>query len=450
MRIVPKEKLFVKKNLLIYHLPLMNRGKSIEVYEKASRVIPGGVNSPVRSFRHLRMPPMIVESGKGGRIFDVDGNAYIDFCCSWGALILGHANEKVVSGVCEQMQKGTSFGIATEIEEKIASKIVSIIPSIEKIRFVNSGTEASMTAMRLARGITERPKIVKFTGHYHGHTDSLLVQAGSGLMKLNPLATSKGVNPNTIADTLCLPFNDFEAVRALLRSPEGSQVAAVILEPIAGNMGVVLPEKGFLEMLREETARCGSLLIFDEVITGFRVGLTGVQGVYGIDPDLSCLGKVIGGGFPVAALGGKAKFLDHLAPLGSVYQAGTLSGNPVAMRGGLETLAIIEKKDFYEKLNRRAETMTAPLKAALAKKNGCLQQMGSMFNIFFGVKKVRCKEDLKNLDEEMFIRFFRYLFERGIYLSPSSHEAWFLSSAHLDSEIETTVKCMTQFIEKYV
>jgi glutamate-1-semialdehyde 2,1-aminomutase len=448
---VPEQKQFVKKNLLEYSLTTMKRLKSQEIYERACTVIPGGVNSPVRSFRHLRMAPMIVESGAGGKIRDVDGNSYIDFCCSWGALILGHAHPQIVKGVCEQMGKGSSFGIATEIEQRIASKVVSLLPSVEKLRFVNSGTEATMTAMRLARGYTERPKIIKFTGHYHGHSDSLLIQAGSGVASLNPLATSKGVNPSTIADTLCFSYNDFQAVRSFFReSPLASQVAAVILEPITGNMGVVPPEKGFLEMLREETARAGTLLIFDEVITGFRVGLTGAQGLYGIDPDLTCLGKVVGGGFPVAAVGGRAKILDSLAPLGGVYQAGTLSGNPVAMRGGWETLCLIEQKDFYEKLNKKAERMTAPIQEALARKNAnaCLQKVGSMFNLFFGVKKVRCKEDLKSLDEEMFIRFFQYLFDNGVYISPSSHEAWFISSVHLDEDIDHSVECITKFIEK--
>lgn len=307
-----------------------------------------------------------------------------------------------------------------------------------------------MTAMRLARGVTERAKIIKFTGHYHGHSDSLLIQAGSGVSKLNPLATSKGILPNTIADTLCFSFNDFEGVRSFFQSEGASQVAAVILEPITGNMGVVLPEPGFLQMLREETKENGSLLIFDEVITGFRVGLKGAAGLYGIDPDLTCLGKVIGGGFPVAAVGGKAKYLDFLAPLGAVYQAGTLSGNPVAMRGGLETIEIISQKGFYEELNQKAKAMTEPLQKALLNKNACLQQAGSMFNLFFGVKQVRSKEDLKNLDEEMFIRFFQYLFERGIYISPSSHEAWFLTSIHSDAEIEKAISCMLEFIEKYV
>jgi glutamate-1-semialdehyde 2,1-aminomutase len=414
-------------------------------------VIPGGVNSPVRSFQKLGMSPLIVESGAGDLIRDVDGNSFIDFCGSWGSLILGHAHPQVVRGAVEQIQKGSSFGIATEIEEKIAAKIVSLLPSVEKLRFVSSGTEATMTAMRLARGYTERPKIVKFTGHYHGHSDSLLIQAGSGVASLNPLATSKGVNLSTIADTLCFPFNDFAAIRSFFRqSPLASQVAGVILEPITGNMGVVPPEEGFLEMLREETARAGALLIFDEVITGFRVALTGAQGLYGIDPDLTCLGKIIGGGFPVAAVGGKAKILDCLAPLGQVYQAGTLSGNPVAMRSGLETLSLLEQKDFYEALQKKTDRLTLPIREALAQKkaNACLQQKGSMFNLFFGLRSVRSREDLQALDEEKFVQFFQYLFERGIYISPSSHEAWFMSSVHLDNHIDHAVKSVCKFIEK--
>lgn len=425
------------------------RKRSETIYAKACQVIPGGVNSPVRSFRHLRMSPLIIESGKGSQLHDVDGNTYIDFCCSWGALILGHAEAHIVKGVCDQMQKGSSFGIATEIEEQIATRITHLIPSIEKLRFVNSGTEATMTALRLARGFTERPKILKFTGHYHGHSDALLIQAGSGVSSLNPLATSKGVNPSTLFDTICLPFNDFEATRTIFRE-SGLQLAAVILEPITGNMGVVLPKKGFLEMLREETARIGALLIFDEVITGFRVGLQGAQGLYGIEPDLTCLGKIIGGGFPVAAVGGKAKIMDSLAPLGQVYQAGTLSGNPVAMRAGLETLALISQESFYEKLERKAQRFAEPILAAIKNKNAVFHRVGSMFNLFFGVTKVTCKEDLKHLDEEKFIQFFHYLFERGIYISPSSHEAWFLSAAHSDQEIDFAAKTIVTFIEEHL
>ncbi len=449
-RTIAEEKQFVKKNLFDRISQHMSRPKSKEIYERACRVIPGGVNSPVRSFRHLEMDPLIVDSGSGAKITDVDGNTYIDFCCSWGALILGHAEPGVVRGVCEQIQKGTSFGIATAIEAEMGAKIVKCVPTIEKIRFVNSGTESSMTAMRLARGFTERPKIVKFSGHYHGHVDSLLIQAGSGVTSLNPLATSKGVNPNVIADTICLPFNDFGAVRSFFRTEMAKEVAAVILEPVTGNMGVVPPDIGFLEMLREETVKNGSLLIFDEVITGFRLGLQGAAGLYKIRPDLTCFGKVIGGGFPVAAVGGRKEILDQLAPLGMVYQAGTLSGNPVAMRAGLETLKIVEKPGFYDALDAKANRMAAALREALRGKNGCVQQVGSMFNVFFGVKEVHSKGDLKTIDERKFIQFFKYLFDRGVYISPSSHEAWFLTSAHLDKEIDFALDCMLEFVEKYV
>lgn len=426
------------------------RLKSKAIYERSCRVIPGGVNSPVRSFRHLKTHPVIAKKGAGDQLTDVDGNEYTDFCLSWGALILGHAHPVIVASAYEQMQLGCSFGIATEIEEKIASKVCSILPHVEKLRFVNSGTEATMTAMRLARGFTEKPKIVKFSGHYHGHSDSLLIQAGSGVASLNPLATSKGVNLSTINDTICLPFNDFEAVRTCLRTRD--DIAAVILEPVAGNMGVVPPEPGFLEMLRQETRDAGVLLIMDEVITGFRVGLQGASGRFKIDPDLTCLGKVIGGGFPVAAVGGKMHILDYLAPLGEVYQAGTLSGNPVAMRAGLETLEIIERPGFYDELERKAFRFTKPVLKRLQEKDACacINQVGAMFNIFFGVKKVRSKDDLKELDEDMFIRFFRFMLKRGIYISPSSHEAWFVSSVHLDEHIDEAVDYTLEFIDTYL
>ncbi|MBS0626477.1 MAG: glutamate-1-semialdehyde 2,1-aminomutase [Verrucomicrobia bacterium] len=429
----------------------MLRTKSEAIYKKSCLVIPGGVNSPVRSFKGLGMPPLIVESGAGDQIQDADGNRYIDYCLSWGPLILGHADPGVVKAACEQMAKGSSFGIATEVEEKLATKIVGLYPSIEKIRFVSSGTEATMTALRIARGALERPKIVKFIGNYHGHHDALLVQAGSGVASLNPLATSKGVNLGTISDTLLFHFNDFAAVRSFFRTNKmAEQVAAVIIEPIAGNMGVVPPEPGFLQMLREETARVGALLIFDEVITGFRVGLKGAQALYGIDPDITCFGKVIGGGFPVAGIGGKAKYMDHLAPLGQVYQAGTLSGNPVAMRAGLETLQRIEQPGFYEMLFAKTERLVGPIRKSIEKKNAdaCIQCVGSMFTLFFGPKKVASKLDLKGLDEERFARFFKYLFERGVYIPPASQEAWFLSSAHTEEHIDYTAACICKFIEE--
>ncbi|MES2274020.1 MAG: glutamate-1-semialdehyde 2,1-aminomutase [Chlamydiota bacterium] len=426
------------------------RTQSDAIYAKACRLIPGGVNSPVRAFKGLGMTPLIVESGLGDTIRDVDGNFYIDYCCSWGALILGHAHPEVVKAACAQVAKGSSFGIATEIEERIAAKIVHLIPSVEKIRFVSSGTEATMTAMRLARGFTERPKIIKFTGHYHGHSDGLLVQAGSGAAGLNSAGTSKGVNLSTIAETLCFPFNEFETFRSFFRSnPMASQIAAVIVEPVAGNMGLVPPEVGFLEMIREETLKAEALLIFDEVMTGFRLSLQGAQEKYPVGPDLTCFGKIIGGGFPAAAVAGKAEILDCLAPLGQVYQAGTLSGNPVAMAAGLATLTTVEKEGFYEELSRKAHRLTQPIQEALLRKNtnACLQKAGSMFSLFFGVRKVMRKEDLKELDGELFARFFRYLFARGIYIPPSAHEAWFLSSAHTEEHLDYTADCICSFIE---
>jgi len=425
--------------------------RSEEIYRKSCVVMPGGVNSPVRSFKSVGMSPMIVESGAGDLIRDVDGREFIDYCNSWGALLLGHADERIVRAVCQQVAKGSSFGISTEVEEQIASKIVGLIPSVEKIRFVSSGTEATMTALRIARGFTGRSKIVKFAGQYHGHHDSLLVQAGSGVACLNTSATSLGVNPGVIADTICLPFNDVEKVCSFLRSRAGAEVAAVIVEPIAGNMGVVPPVNGFLQMLREETKRCGALLIFDEVITGFRVGLGGAQGLYGIDPDLTCFGKVIGGGFPVAAVGGKSAIMDCLAPLGQVYQAGTLSGNPPSMRAGLETLSVLEQAGFYEKLQQKADRLIKPIQEVLKKKNfpGCLQQVGSMFTLFLGPLKVERSEDLNALDYPLFGRFFRYLYEKGIYIPPAAQESWFVSSAHTDEHLDYTADCICKFIDEY-
>lgn len=421
----------------------MIRTKTETLYAKSSNLMPGGVNSPVRAFKGLGVTPLIVESGKGDLIFDVDGHEYIDYCGSWGALILGHAPQSVVTSVCHQMEKGSSFGIATALEEKIAAKMIGLIPSVEKIRFVSSGTEATMTALRLARGYTEKTKILKFTGHYHGHSDALLIRAGSGVAHLNAVATSKGVPASAIADTLCFPFNDFQ-IRDFLRGRH--DIAAIIVEAVPGNMGVVPPLAGFLEMLREESARIGALLILDEVITGFRVGLRGMQGKLNLDPDLSCFGKVIGGGFPVAALGGKAKILDCLAPLGQVYQAGTLSGNSVAMSAALATLEEIEKPGFYEKLEEKTNRLTSPIRKAL-KGKGCLNQVGSMFSLFFGKETVHAREEITPLHEEQFAGFFRYLFERGIYLSPSPFEASFISSAHTEEHLDYTAKTICEYFD---
>ncbi|MCC6128111.1 MAG: glutamate-1-semialdehyde 2,1-aminomutase [Chlamydiae bacterium] len=429
----------------------MFREKSESIYQKSCAAIPGGVNSPVRAFGGLGLSPMIVESGSGDLIKDVDGHSFIDYCLSWGPMILGHAHGAVVDAVCKQMAKGSSFGIATESELKLAEKIISFFPSIEKIRFVSSGTESTMTAIRIARAYAEKPKIIKFIGNYHGHHDALLVQAGSGVSSLNPLATSKGVYPGAISDTLLFSFKDLGELRSFFRTnPLASRVAGVIVEPVAGNMGVVPPESGFLEMLREETSRVGALLIFDEVMSGFRVSRGGAQHLFQIDPDLTCLGKVIGGGFPVAAVGGKAEIMDHLAPLGQVYQAGTLSGNPVAMEAGLATLLILEKPNFYKTLFAKTDRLVAPIQEAIErlKANACVQKVGSMFTLFLGCRHVKNKQDAAFLNQDAFANLFRFLFERGIYIPPSSQEAWFLSSAHSDEHIDYTSRLIVEFIEK--
>lgn len=407
--------------------------------------MPGGVNSPVRSFSGLSITPLIAARGKDDLIWDVDDREYIDFCGSWGSLILGHGPEAIVKAAQAQMALGASFGIATEGEERLAKKIISHMPSIEKIRFVSSGTEATMSALRLARGFTGKSLLVKFEGNYHGHSDSLLVKAGSGVAHMNSLASSKGIPEEIIKNTLSLPYNDIIGVSKILQSR--SDLAAVIIEPIAGNMGVVPASSEFLEMLRQVTLDQGALLIFDEVISGFRVGLQGVQGIQGIKPDLTCLGKIIGGGFPAAAFGGRKEIMDHLAPLGEVYQAGTLSGNPVAMSAGLATLVALEEKGFYDKLEIKTAQFLAPIEEALRGK-GCVQRVGSMFTLFLGPSKVESWKDLEKLDKERFKSFFLYLFERGIYIPPSPYESWFISIAHKRDHLEKAQKTILDFFEK--
>jgi glutamate-1-semialdehyde 2,1-aminomutase len=421
------------------------RPKSEQIHRDACAFMPGGVNSPVRSFKEMDMTPLVVSHGKGDSIWDVDGRRYTDFCCSWGALILGHAPASVVDKACAQVAQGSSFGIATPYEKMCAEKILKHIPSIQKLRFVSSGTEATMSAIRLARGFTGRSLIAKFDGHYHGHSDALLLSAGSGVSHL-PQSTSLGIPSEYIQHTVSLPFNDSATCRNFLRATDN--LAAVILEPIAGNMGVVPAKKEFLEMLREETAKKGALLIFDEVITGFRVGLQGAQGYYGIVPDLTCLGKIIGGGFPAAAFGGAQKIMDALAPLGGVYQAGTLSGNPVAMCAGHETLSCIEHPDFYADLNAKTEAFLEPIRHAIRSKNSraVIQSAGSMFTLFFGVRQVESRRDLKDLDLPLFKHFFRTLFERGIYVSPSAYEAHFLSSSHTPEHLAEAQKAIIDFL----
>ncbi len=398
------------------------RAISGKIFDSSCGVIPGGVNSPVRSFPGLQMTPLIVERGAGDTLWDADGHSYIDYCCSWGALILGHAHPKVVEAACSQVKKGSTFGIATEIEERIASHVVSRIPSIEKVRFVSSGTEAVMSAVRLARGYTGKKVVVKFNGNYHGHADQFLIRAGSGVSYL-PESSSSGVPMEAVKYTVSIPYNDIEMTRKFLRSCE--DLAAVILEPIAGNMGVVPPKAGFLQMLREETEQLKALLIFDEVITGFRVGLQGAQGLYGITPDLTCLAKIIGGGFPAAAFGGKREIMDFLAPLGPVYQAGTLSGNPVAMAAGLTTLLELDQPNFYEELEEKTNMITNPVR----QKGIRVEQVGSMFTIF----------------HDKYRELFVYLFERGIYFPPSQYEACFVSSAHTKEHLEKSRDAILDF-----
>lgn len=421
----------------------MDRKKSKEIYESSCKIIPGGVNSPVRSFPDLSILPLIAASGKGDTIWDADGNSFIDFCCSWGALILGHCHPQVVKACQEQIAIGSSFGIATESEEKLAKKVVFLIPSIEKIRFVSSGTEATMTALRVAKGYTNKSLIVKFDGNYHGHSDTLLVRAGSGVSHINSEASSKGVPADILKNTLSLPYNDVEGVRKVLRSL--SDLAAVIVEPIAANMGLVPATREFLQMLREETQKKGAVLIFDEVISGFRVGLQGAQGLYQITPDLTCFGKIIGGGFPAAAFGGKKEIMDKLAPIGDVYQAGTLSGMPVAMVAGLTTIKELESESFYADLEEKTSAFLAPIEQALGDQ-GCVHKLGSLCTIFLGPKKVSNLEDLKALDHAQFKKFFSHMFERGIYIPPSPYEAWFISSAHTEQNLKKAQNAILEFL----
>lgn len=428
-----------------------NRPLSKQCYDRLCQVIPGGVNSPVRSFKGLDIPPMVVDKAIKDLVYDVDGHAYIDYCGSWGPLIHGHAHPAIIRAARIQMEKGTTYGITSHIEEKLAAKIIEHMPSIEKIRFVSSGTEAAMSAARLARGYTKRQLLVKFTGNYHGHADFFLVQAGSGVIGLTPTSSSAGIPDEIVRHTACLPYNDVEACRTFLLHPENrKRIAAVIVEPIAGNMGCVPAVPDFLEMLRETTRTIGALLIFDEVISGFRIGLGGAQALYQIEPDMTCLGKIVGGGFPAAAFGGKREIMDCLAPLGTVYQAGTLSGNPVAMAAGLQSLQLLEKKGFYEELERKTNVITKPVAKLFQQKdiNACIQQAGSMFTIFFGSRHVASMEDARNLDLAEFARFFRYLFARGVYIPPAQYESWFVSDVHEEEHLETTRDLILDYFRK--
>lgn len=429
---------------------LKDRSTSEKAFQKALKITPGGVHSPVRACKGLLSTPLIVKRGYRDHIEDVDGNSYIDFCGSWGALIHGHAHPKIVAAATAQVAFGSSFGITTESEAKLASAIVATVDPIEKVRFVSSGTEATMSALRLARGFTKRNLIIKFAGHYHGHADFLLAQAGSGVASLNATSTSLGIPQDAIKHTLVLPFNDFDACKRCFALPEvQKELAAIILEPIAANMGLVPPLPGFLAMLREESAKMGALLIIDEVITGFRVGLKGACALYNIKPDLVCLGKIIGGGFPAAAFGGREEIMDLLAPLGGVYQAGTLSANPVAMEAGFTALTMLQEPCFYDNLEKKRKVLTDPIVEMIEKKglNICLEAVGSMFTLFFGRDKILNFEDVKSCDQKMFAHFFQFLFERGIYIAPSAFEAHFVSAAHEMENLCYARDCMLEFLD---
>jgi glutamate-1-semialdehyde 2,1-aminomutase len=419
--------------------PEDHRPRSTEIFERGKKTLVGGVDSPVRAFRAVGGTPLVIDHAKGARLYDIDGREYIDFVCSWGALILGHAHPDIVAAISDQASRGTSFGMTSPLEMELGEKITKAIPSVEMVRFVNSGTEAAMSAVRLARGFTKRDLIVKFEGCYHGHSDGFLSEAGSGLATLG-ISASPGVPDAFAALTLNIPYNDLEAVENVFKKHPG-KIAAVIVEPVAANMGVVPPASGFLEGLRAITKKEKAILIFDEVITGFRMAYGGAQSVYKIDPDVTVMGKIIGGGLPVAAYGGKREIMQHIAPLGPIYQAGTLSGNPLAMRAGLATLPKLEVPGFYEDVNRKTQRLAEGLRSALkeSKIPGEVNIAGSLLTIFFADGPVRNYADAKKSDPALFATFFHNMLNRGIFIAPSQYEALFISAAHTDADIDRAI-----------
>jgi len=417
-----------------------NLKESLTMFKRARKVIPGGVNSPVRAFKSVGMNPVYIQRGEGSKIFDIDGNEYIDYVCSWGPLILGHADDRILKKLAEYAQRGTSFGANTKIEIKLAELITETYSSIELVRMVNSGTEAAMSAVRLARGCSGRSKIIKFEGCYHGHGDSFLIKAGSGVLTLG-IPGSPGVTEHTAQDTLVARFNDIESVEKLIGSNK-SQIAAVIIEPVMGNAGVIPPDSEFLKNLRELTLTEDIILIFDEVITGFRVALGGAQELYGIDPDITCLGKIIGGGLPVGAFGGKRKYMEQLAPDGPVYQAGTLSGNPLAMAAGYETLSVLINDDVYPALEKKSKLLEDGLKENMKKLhlNYSINRVGSMMSLFFTGHDVHDFDSAVTSDTGLFSRYFHEMLANGVYLAPSQFETSFISVAHNNEDIEKTIE----------
>ena len=428
-------------------LRVLSMSMSYKLFREAQEYIPGGVNSPVRAWRAVGGSPLFIQRGRGCRVIDADGKEYLDYVGSWGPLIAGHAHAQVVRAVEEALKQGTSFGAPTAKEIELAKLIIEALPSIEKVRLTSSGTEATMTALRLARGYTGRSRIIKFAGCYHGHSDALLVRAGSGALTFS-LPDSQGVPEAFASHTLVAEYNNLATVEAYLKA-DPTAVAAVIVEPVPGNMGLVLPQPEFLANLRALTREYGAVLIFDEVISGFRLGRGGAQEIYGIDPDLTCLGKVIGGGLPLAAVGGKRAIMDLLAPLGPVYQAGTLSGNPLAVTAGLATLKVVGSPGAYERLTELGTLLAEGVRRAIRDTGitACVNQLGSMFTVFFGVEQVRDYAAATRSDTRAFAHYFQGMIERGIYLPPSQFETAFISLAHGEAEIEETVAAAREVLK---
>ncbi|RIO84451.1 glutamate-1-semialdehyde-2,1-aminomutase [Staphylococcus gallinarum] len=427
----------------------MRYTNSEQAMQKAETLMPGGVNSPVRAFKSVDTPAIFMDHGKGSKIYDIDGNEYIDYVLSWGPLILGHKNKQVSDSIHQVVDKGTSFGASTLQENKLAELVIDRVPSIEKVRMVSSGTEATLDTLRLARGYTGRNKIVKFIGCYHGHSDSLLIKAGSGVATLG-LPDSPGVPEGIAKNTITVPYNDLDAIKVAFEQ-FGDDIAGVIVEPVAGNMGVVPPVEGFLQGLRDITTEYGSLLIFDEVMTGFRVGYNCAQGYFNVTPDLTCLGKVIGGGLPVGAFGGKAEIMDQIAPLGDIYQAGTLSGNPLAMTSGYETLSQLTPES-YDYFNELGDILETGLKEVFSKHNVpiTVNRAGSMIGYFLNPGPVTNFDEANRSDLELFSQMYREMANEGIFLPPSQFEGTFLSTAHTKEDIEQTIKAFDTALSRIV
>jgi glutamate-1-semialdehyde 2,1-aminomutase len=425
---------------------MINQSRSISLFERAQQHIPGGVNSPVRAFKSVGGTPIFIKKAKGAYLFDEDGNQYIDYINSWGPMVLGHAYEPVVEAIRERAANSTSFGAPTELEIEMAEFIKSMVPNVDLIRMVSSGTEACMSAIRLARGYTGRNKFIKFEGCYHGHADSFLVKAGSGVATLD-IQLVPGVSAAVAQDTLTAPYNDVEAVKNLIEA-HPQQIAAIIIEPVAGNMGCILPEPGYLQTLRALCDQHGIVLIFDEVMTGFRLARGGAQELFNIKADLVTFGKIIGGGLPVGAFGGKKEIMQHIAPLGSVYQAGTLSGNPIAMIAGYTLLKELKNTpSIYTKLEETTQKLCSGISKVLTEKgiDHTVNQLGSMMSVHFGKHKVIDFETAKQCDIPLFNRFFHHLLQQGVYLPPSAYESWFISSAITDIEVEATINAVKKF-----